>query len=298
MKYISIGSTLVLATILVNCSSAKMQSTEIECAPIAGAGEVLRADAPPITILGEFHGTQEMPRFAGDLVCQSLKAGYKTVLALEYGDEEDARIQTFLNAADRNSARQEFLTGKGWTNDFTDGRASRAMLGLIEQMGVYQKSGYDVEIRTFKPSEGEYEELVPDNPTQGYELRMSEKILEVSKHGEKTIVLVGNMHAKRGKASWPGQAEYDAAATHLLETDAITFDARYLSGTSWTCLMGEAGEGNKCGENEIRGFEVKNEYVKPEYSQGIAIDPNLKNYNGTFFVGKITASPPAGVIKK
>ena len=67
-------------------------------------------------ILGELHGTREVPMFAADLACLLLARGHKVVLALEIPATEQERIDRFLarraaKSGDRRAAGEGAAVG-------------------------------------------------------------------------------------------------------------------------------------------------------------------------------------------
>ncbi|NRD68904.1 hypothetical protein HRD49_45060, partial [Corallococcus exiguus] len=56
------------------------------------------AQAGGVMLLGELHGTQEVPRFITQSVCQLVTAGMPVTVGLELPVENEERITTFLQS--------------------------------------------------------------------------------------------------------------------------------------------------------------------------------------------------------
>src|SRR5262245_61858050 len=83
--------------------------------PILGLDDVVRPGR--FTLLGEQHGTREIPAFVGDAVCQAA-AGGPVRLALEISRSEQPRIDAYLNSSGGPSARAALLEGPFWHREF------------------------------------------------------------------------------------------------------------------------------------------------------------------------------------
>src|SRR5215831_14980848 len=93
-------------------------------------------------IVGEMHGSAETRAIFADLVCAAQASRRTVIVGIEHSPEEQEAIDAFLHAADHDEARENLLSLKGWQG--TDGRASRAMYGLLENL-----RGMQVEVVTF-----------------------------------------------------------------------------------------------------------------------------------------------------
>jgi hypothetical protein len=130
---------LVAALSLSGCASTAHQAGQAS-APVApdcgppdkGATELLKPGA--LVLLGEIHGTAEVPLFVGRLACQATAKGLRVRVGLEIPQEEQARIDAFLSATDADAAKQSLLQGPFWTRDMQDGRSSEAMLALLTRL--------------------------------------------------------------------------------------------------------------------------------------------------------------------
>jgi hypothetical protein len=240
-----------------------------ECAPIANADRILTAGAR--IHVGEMHGTVEIPRWFGELVCHATKLPGAVRVALEVPAEEDAAIAVYLKSAGAPADRAALLRGAFWTDKFQDGRRSQAMLELIDRVRKLRKDGADVDIATF------------DIQVKNRDRAMAERLLAaVNKLPKATwLALSGNIHARKSR----GQMPYTLMAGELVTFGApfLTLDARYGAGSAWVCLMdGECGP-HGWGRGSARPVAV-------------ALEPSKDGaYDGRLDVGTIHFSPPAAV---
>lgn len=83
-------------------------------------------------VFGEIHGTQEIPRFVGDVACRAGPQALVTV-GLEVRRDEQRRIDAFLASQGAPADTQGLLAGPFWRRTDQDGRSSQAMLELFER---------------------------------------------------------------------------------------------------------------------------------------------------------------------
>ena len=93
-----------------------------------------------VVLLGEIHGTQEIPRFAGDTVCGFVKRGQPIILALEIPRNEQPRIDAYVESSGDAAARLALVDADFWRKT-PDGRATVAMAHLIERVRSLKSAG-------------------------------------------------------------------------------------------------------------------------------------------------------------
>lgn len=286
------------------CSEVQLSdkvATVPSCKPIEGVEAVLDSPLPRVIILGELHGMDGPPNFAKALVCHSLARGYRTALGFEMSDDAEQRLKIFLASKGSEDARIEMFNHTMWTNDFTDGRSSEAMLALLDYARITQQSESSFKPFFFQSTDVDWSqyEADPNAVLQANEKGMAENILSFSQKNEidKTIILVGNLHAKRAKNPF-GDHDYDFMAVHMPAPETLTLSNLYGSGTSWNCLGSITGE-TVCGASDTQGnVDPDSELAKTEnYEIKIIQSPTaaIKGYDGWFYVGAANASKPANL---
>ncbi|MBF5044449.1 ChaN family lipoprotein [Aggregicoccus sp. 17bor-14] len=267
-----------------------------------------------ILLLGELHGTQEVPRFMARAVCQVAFEQVPVVLALELPVQEQPALDAYLRSEGGPDDQRALLMGAVWHRPRQDGRTSRAVLELIEHVRVLNRQGLPVSLLAF------------DSLTlQGnaHEQAMAERLLarRAKEKGSALLVLTGNAHAstERGTEWDPGLVPMGAL---LARSDyrVRALDVLYDAGQAWTCRLGEKGA-LSCGIHPedyhlphtaheavygaaYRRFdrEHRSELLAPFrlygrdrfFIHGGQHPP--RGFHGIFFITRPTASPPADVL--
>jgi hypothetical protein len=105
--------------------------------------------------------------------------------------------------------------------------------------------------------------------------------------GAHVVALVGNAHAAKAKGA-SSDANYEPMAYLLSSESPVSLDITYSAGSAWVC----GSEPGPCKERalfaapEWAGRNAKFSLEPPTYAPG---------FDGTFFIGRATASPPAAV---
>ena len=152
-------------------------------------------------------------------------------------------------------------SGAIWSDPFQSGRTSAAMRALIERLHALQ-----VDVFFFDSTARDRDGAMADNISAA----------RAKAPGDLFLVLVGNLHArKKPGAPWDPDVRWMALRLAEREPRVMTFDARYAEGTAFICQGDTPGS---CKVTKLRGV--------PEGS------PH-DGYDGTYWVGPITASLPA-----
>ncbi|MCU0687099.1 MAG: hypothetical protein MUF34_33445 [Polyangiaceae bacterium] len=176
-------------------------------APSSPAGELDRAIAPKsMVVLGDMHGTREIPRFVGELTRAAVRRAPVT-LALEMPPGATQAIDAYLASDGSAAARARVLGDAWWREDYQDGRRSVAMLDLIETVRALRQGGAAVELLRF---------------------------------GVTFLVYVGNLHAARREVSWKKGFRWMAGRMADAGLAFTSLAPRYTEGTAWICRDAEA----------------------------------------------------------
>ncbi len=297
MRYVFLG----LALVLVACNPGDRTVEKLDCPSVKNIETVLNPGDPKIIIIGEIHGMEEPPKLAAAMVCHSLNAGYKTTLALEIDDREGAH-QVFVESQGFEKDVEDYFRDETWTTPFVDGRSSQAMFDLIDYGRSISKQT-DLSFTWFRTIDYS---LMPEGDrsarNQNLEEQMASAILKsVEKNqAEKTIVLVGNLHARTDKAQ-RGDVSYDYMAKHLVGHGLMTFDTIHAGGTSWNCRgysitdckEYKSGGYYKTGHSLIESDEFEILLNGDERLQNIRGHYSPDVFHGAIHLGKVSASSPA-----
>src|SRR3546814_4986205 len=86
-----------------------------------------------LVLLGEMHGTREIPAISGELVARYAK-DEAVLLALEANAGDQARVERFLRPDGGVSAKADLLSGAHWQEIHHDGRDSAALFAMLAQV--------------------------------------------------------------------------------------------------------------------------------------------------------------------
>lgn len=263
----------------------------------------IAARDPQFVVLGELHGTKEAPAFVSDLVCALAARGDKVLLAVEHGSTYDARWQEAW-ALPQEQFRNAVLQ-HGWQGR-EDGVASIAMLDMIVRAHALKEGGAHIGIVAFNGARDDDQRTrFADLPSQGpHEAAQAENIAEAAAAGnyDTVIVLVGSLHAMKAPTSIGGP-EFDPMAARLASYGPVaTLVMEHGGGSSWSCQLSEDAEfvpsqplpqnAVVCADHLAGGRDdLEGEpFVSLTMPQD---DPKRGFYDGFFWLGPITASPPA-----
>ncbi len=279
---------LALACGLTGCGSsrpsppAQPPAAAVACGGITGE-ERLTA---PLVLVGDLHGTREVPAAFGDLVCHAASAhrGQTILAGLEIPTSEQAAIDAFLAGPGDAAAARTLLAGDFWHRDFQDGRSSEAMLGLLGELRRLRSLGLRIVVRGIDPQH--YDS--PGERDAGMADAVAEAIAAVSP--AQTLVLAGNVHTRTLNGyPWDAKADYVPMGARLRARYAglTALDVKNLGGSAWTCTSSDPKD---CGPHDLRPREANGPTPRVELDPAAA---PTTGYDGILLLGKVTASPPA-----
>ncbi len=255
----------------------------IECGlPIIGLGK--HAKKGEVLLLGEMHGTQEVPRFLAQAACQAMVAGTPVTVGLELPLENQTRVDAFLESAGAEEDWLKLMEAPFWRSPYPDGRSSEAVANMLEQLRQLRSRGLDLEAFVF------------DHPkAQGQE---REKAMAATvKHQVESaperfyVVLSGNIHA-RTKQGLPWDTKYQPMGYLLKDEldEVVALDMAYNSGSAWICAVDTKGVKDRldCGIRDAKGKDNGDRFFVHRWDGS-----NDAGYNGVFYVGPVNASAPA-----
>lgn len=274
----SLSSCVLSGLILAAFPGLALAEAPLPCRPIAGLDEILKPGK--ILLLGEIHGTAESPAFVADLACHAARAGRQVTVALEINRSESLRVESYLASKGLPEDRATLVQGDFWSNQMRDGRSSEAMAGLVESLRKLRKQGASLNVELLDPGPGGYK----DGPDRDRQMAANLAAAVERSPGDVFVSLTGNLH-NRLVRGWPNNPDYEWLGYILRQKHAgrlVSLNASSTGGTAWVCF----GE-DDCGPQPMKG-------------QGEAGDPRItlhprdeSGYDGTYFIGTLTASPPA-----
>lgn len=235
-----------------------------------------QAETHRLLLIGEIHGTTEVPALIADLATQMADVD-ELVIGLEIPRDEQTRIDTFIESAGTDEDRAELLQGAFWTRDYQDGRSSTAMIELLERLRQLRlKSSIQV--------------LALDQVAGGMmdgdsrDRVMAERLTDMlkAKPRVRALVLAGNFHTRMQKGA-PWDQSYEFLGYRLRQFKPYAVEIMGISGSAWTCT-GVAIESCKA-----------RDFPESELSAGIDLGDELneREHHGMWRLPHTSASLPA-----
>jgi hypothetical protein len=193
------------------------------CTAVPGALPLLAEPERRAFIFGELHGTAEIPAMFADLVCQASAQG-RVIVGLEMPESSQPALDAWLISDGGAAARASLLADSFWR--FTDGRASQAMLALLERLRALKAAGRSIGLLAFVPTVGDAATQTP------YEQAMAgnwRRALE-NAPASRLFVLVGSIHSRTAR-----YRDFEPAAMHLPRAGSLTFGPLVVGGSAYNC---------------------------------------------------------------
>ncbi|WP_342381876.1 hypothetical protein NVS55_05495 [Myxococcus stipitatus] len=265
-----------------NATSAPSQMA-VECGlPILGLGKQAKPGA--VMLLGELHGTREVPRFVAQSACQAVVAGIPVTVGLELPLENQTRVDAFLESQGSEDDWLKLMESPFWRSPYPDGRGSEAMANLLEQLRLLRAMGLDVEVFVFDH---------PKANGQEREDAMAATVIHQVESSPKRfhMILSGNIHSRTKKGlPWDSERKPMGYLVNERLDDVVALDMAYDSGTAWICSVDSKGVQDKldCGVRDTKGRDNGERYFVHLWES-----TNGDGYQGVFYVGPVNASLPA-----
>lgn len=262
--------TTALMLALGMAMSAHADDTAAQIRQYAGGHRIL--------VLGEFHGTRETPLLVRQLVDDYSRDGTPVLLALELPRAENPTLREYL-ASDGGAAARKRLHGRAfWTvhDDQHDGRRSRDMLALIEDLRALKAQGRVIDVVGYDVDNS-------DGGNQARDDRMAAELRRLYRRlpdGARMLVLTGNVHAMLQRpAGAPPEMQTQPMASLLRDLDMYSVRLGALRGQAWACadtcvarsLPEQVASGPRVDAHAERQYDL---WVwMPELSVGTLVDP-------------------------
>lgn len=270
-----------------------------ECRTPQGWQDVTERE-PHYVVFGELHGTEQGPHFVGSLACALVQNGESILIAIEHSAMNDPALQAAWNTSDESF--EERLAGVGWFGR-RDGVASVAMFNLVTGLHRLKERGLPISIVAFNGlSDEEQFRRLSNLPGQGpHEAAQAENIRNAALSGDydRVLVLVGNLHARKDLVDRYGPAFEPMARRLSRYGRVVSLDMSYGKGSSWNCILKPGVVfGKPIGDKDIEcGAQPTPGTATYEQAPFIKIDPTSEEdasepYDGFFWVGPVSASPP------
>jgi hypothetical protein len=255
---------LFIESCVVLLASAEEPS---RCSPIPGAERLWARPELRFVLVGEMHGTNESPAVFGDLVCSALGTKRAIIAGLEFRNQQ--ALDRFMDSRNPETSVKELLSTDEWRG--TDGRASNAMLALLERMRSLKAKGLLPRVIAFSAS---------GRSSEQDEEAMSSALLRASAANPDALVIVltGNVHAL--KQELPEVGSYRPMGSFLPSAQTVSLLVTDRGGEAWNCQDGS------CGPHVLASSAGVN--------RGVTLISPHAGYDGVLSTGlAVTASTPA-----
>ena len=275
-----------LVGLLALSAAQAADAADGQCGALAGAEALLDETRGQVLVIGELHGTNEAPGFAGALACLALTAGESVALGLEMSSDEQAALDAFMDGQGDGPARTDLLAGSFW--DGQDGRATEAMARLLEAAQGWRSMGLAIEARALDFGDADADLFEQFGQDGLRDRAMVRNALDAARRVDRVIVLVGNIHARRTAFEF-GERRIDTMGTLSEPGDFAFVNTVYGAGEAWNCRMIH-------GAHRCQSF--------PAGSDTVSGDPRVLSdaeteafrtrdaYDHFVFLGPATVSPP------
>lgn len=259
-----------------------LAAAPVRAAP-EGAAPCLAQDAvpnavrdAPFLVLGEVHGTREVPAFVAGYLCAAAQAQRKITLAVEYPVGEQDVLDAFFSGAGTSQDVARLKASQFWRRPQQDGRTSSDMLRLFERIRLLRAGGADIRVVAIDAEE-------PPARRSGAMANNLRIALDAAQ-GRQLVALVGALHATRTRGTRFNPNH--ASAIHLLsDRRPLALTVGTGGGQAWIC-RGPTPAG--CGPTD---WDINR--VTPAPPAPFSLTPPSPQFDGVFYVGATTASPPA-----
>lgn len=250
-----------------------------DCQPLPGIDDLVARSGLRFLLIGEYHGTAEMPAVAGDALCAAVATARPVILGIEFAPDNQAHLDAYLASDGGDGARDALLQAPAWRE--AGGRATQAILALIERGRRFARAGRPVTIVAF--------DRIPVpalSPEREAGLAAGLANAQMRVPNSLVVALTGLGHAD--KEGWISQTPPFLAAGGLLPAaHTVSLAFARPGGRYWGCHAADGDRARGCTAYDMPARE-------PVAARGILLDPSLRGgFDGVYSAGApYTASTP------
>ena len=228
-------------------------------------------------VFGEVHGTNEVPELVTAVTYELAKEGARILMALEVLDLLNGELADFVAGT---TSVDRFLAGEVfWNRPFArqDGRSSRAMLRLLQDVREYRNRGLMIDPRGI-------DSVVRSARDREASMALNLRTLVANLPYDHVVVLTGRRHARRtprflGFGPRP-------MASHFHRGELLLVRISFRGGSSWHCPRRGA-----CGIYDLPavrdGRPLNRVHLMPPNQR------RVRGFDAEIVLASATASPPA-----
>ncbi|WLI90330.1 hypothetical protein Q4S45_04180 [Massilia sp. R2A-15] len=270
---------IALLTLLLAAACAPASATAVtpaqDCTDIRGTESIIAGHR--IVMVGELHGTKEMPAMFARLVCAALARGNAVAAGLELPAAERKPLAAFLASDGGESARRSFLATPFWKQWLPDGRSSRAYVEMVESFRAMRRRGLPLTVFVLEEQAGAV------SPSTSRDEIMAANVKRRYQANPRALVMTysGNIHnmlnIPRYMPDLPAPMGFE-----LRDLKPVSINLTASGGTAWNCQP-------ECGIH-AHPFGASAALVR---DPALVLDAPSDAYSGHIDIGATTASPPA-----
>lgn len=256
----------------------------LDCGDVVRGAEGL-AGPGAVLLVGEMHGTKQMPALIGRIACHAaLDAESEVTVGLEIPRSNQSAVDAYLRSDGAQEARASLLASSHFSGEWKDGRSSTAMVAVLESIRGWRASGASIDVLCFDADQGSYTTSMERDAAMASMLAAFHE----ASADRVLIVLSGNVHTRTRKGT-PWDPEFIPMGMSLREVvpTLVALDFRSAGGSMWACMSSEDNEMN-CGPAELRGSDRGDEAFVERFEEA-----DDKGFDGIAYLGTATASEPA-----
>lgn len=219
-------------------------------ASMAAVAAQIRGAAGPrrLVVLGEMHGTREVPLLVAALV-ESYAADGPVRIALELPHAQQAALGAWVGGSARETAVASITAADpGWSRDAggNDGRRNLELLDLLDRLRELRAAGRDVDVLAFDVA-GEQGSAAARDRMMAARLRDA----YAKRVDARWIVVTGNVHAMKFKPAMCPDCQVPMVA-HLADLEPFSINVFANAGAFRGCESGKP-----CGEIGIKENAIR-----------------------------------------
>ena len=228
-------------------------------------------------VFGEIHGTNEAPALVSTVTYELAKEGARILMALEVLGLLNGELADFVAGT---IGVDQLLAGEAfWNRPLArqDGRSSRAMLRLLQDVREYRTRGLMID-------PGGIDSVVRSARDREASMALNLRTLITNRPYEHVVVLAGSRHARRTPRF--GGFGPRPMASHFHRGELLLVRISFRGGSSWHCPRRGA-----CGIHDLPAVTDRRPLnrVRP-------LPPNqrrVRGFDAEIVLASATASPPA-----
>lgn len=238
-----------------------------------------RAEKSRFILVGEMHGTREVPALVADLAERWSKpreengVGPLLVVALEYPRSEAADLNAYFRSDGGPAAKRRLFDSPFWSRSYQDGRSSEAMLDLIEGVRMLARSGRRVKLAPFDQNAKQ----AKLDGSRDKSLAQNLRAIVKANPAARVLALTGNYHARQSIGA-PWDANFRFMGHYLKDLAPYSIDVNAMRGSYWGCFSANAAEckvhrfGDASATTRPEGLYTDETVAATGYDQTLTLD--------------------------